>query len=379
LQAEEQHDMQRSEALTEADRLMTICNSCRYCEGLCAVFPAMEMRRAFSDGDLNYLANLCHSCGACYVDCQFSPPHEFNVNVPKTLAVARAESYAAYAWPRALSGAFARNGLVISLVAALSVAAFIFGFAALHDRQVLFGVHTGPGAFYKLMPHNAMAALFGAAFLYAIAALVMGVRAFWRDIGEPVGMKTDAGALFQAIRDAGQLRYLDGGGVGCFNEDDRPTDRRKFYHHLTFYGFALCFASTCVATLYHYLLAREAPYPWWDLPVVLGTLGGIGLLIGPIGLLAERWKRDPVLVDQARYGMDIAFIVMLFLTSLTGMALLVLRETAAMGPLLALHLGVVFSLFVTMPYGKFVHGIYRFVALVRYAMERKAIAHRTAE
>jgi citrate/tricarballylate utilization protein len=371
--------MHGTKILEEADRLMTVCNSCRYCEGLCAVFPAMEMRRAFSDGDLNYLANLCHSCGACYTDCQFSPPHEFNVNVPKTLAVARADSYAAYAWPRALSGAFARNGLVISLVAALSVAAFIFGFAALHDRQVLFGVHTGPGAFYKLMPHNAMAALFGAAFLYAIAALVMGVRAFWRDIGEPVGMKTDARALFQAIRDAGELRYLDGGGVGCFNEDDRPTDRRKFYHHLTFYGFALCFASTCVATLYHYLLAREAPYAWWDLPVVLGTLGGIGLLIGPIGLLAERWKRDPVLVDQARYGMDIAFIVMLFLTSLTGMALLVLRETAAMGPLLALHLGVVFSLFVTMPYGKFVHGIYRFVALVRYAMERKAMAHGTAE
>ena len=163
--------MHGTQILDEADRLMTVCNSCRYCEGLCAVFPAMEMRRAFSDGDLNYLANLCHSCGACYVDCQFSPPHEFDVNVPKTLAVARAESYAAYAWPRALSGAFARNGLVISIVAALSMAAFIFGFAALNDRSVLFGVHTGPGAFYKLMPHNAMAALFSAAFLYAILAL----------------------------------------------------------------------------------------------------------------------------------------------------------------------------------------------------------------
>jgi len=339
------------------------------------VFPAMEMRRAFSDGDLNYLANLCHGCGACYTDCQFSPPHEFNVNVPQTLAIARADSYAAYAWPRAFAGAFARNGLVISLIAALSVAAFIFGFAAFNDRQVLVGVHTGPGAFYQLMPHNAMAALFGAAFLYAMAALVMGVRAFWRDIGEPIGMKTDAKSLLQAIRDAGELRYLDGGGVGCFNEDDRPTDRRKIYHHLTFYGFALCFAATCVATLYHYLLAREAPYPWWDLPVVLGTLGGIGLLIGPAGLLAEKFKRDPVLVDQARMGMDVAFIVMLFLASLTGMALLLWRDTSAMGPLLALHLGVVFALFITMPYGKFVHGIYRFVALVRYARERQMIGH----
>ena len=95
---------------------MTVCNSCRYCEGLCAVFPAMEMRRAFSDGDLNYFANLCHACGACYTDCQFSPPHEFNVNVPKTLAAARAESWAAYAWPRAFAGLFARNGLAISLI-----------------------------------------------------------------------------------------------------------------------------------------------------------------------------------------------------------------------------------------------------------------------
>jgi citrate/tricarballylate utilization protein len=364
-----------TQVLNEADRLMTICNSCRYCEGLCAVFPAMEMRRAFSDGDLNYFANLCHACGGCYTDCQFSPPHEFNVNVPKTLAAARAESWATYAWPRAFSGLFARNGLAISIIAAVSVAAFIFGFAALTDRQVLVGVHTGPGAFYALMPHNAMAALFGAAFLYAIVALAMGLRAFWRDIGEPTGTLTDPPSLWQAMKDAGRLRYLDGGGVGCFNEDERPTDRRKIYHHLTFYGFLLCFGSTSVATLYHYLLAREAPYAWWDLPVVLGTLGGIGLVIGPIGLLAEKSKRDVALVDENSSGMDAAFTLMLFLTGLTGLALLLWRATPAMGPLLALHLGVVFALFITMPYGKFVHGLYRYAALVRYAHERRRMGH----
>jgi citrate/tricarballylate utilization protein len=365
-----------TQILNEADRLMTVCNSCRYCEGLCAVFPAMEMRRAFSDGDLNYFANLCHACGACYTDCQFSPPHEFDVNVPKTLAAARAESWAAYAWPRAFSGLFARNGLAISLIAAVSVAAFIFGFAALTDRQVLIGVHTGPGAFYALMPHNAMAALFGAAFLYAIIALAMGLRAFWRDIGEPAaGTLTDPPSLWQAMKDAGQLRYLDGGGVGCFNEDERPTDHRRVYHHLTFYGFLLCFSSTSVATLYHYLLAREAPYAWWDLPVVLGTLGGIGLVIGPIGLLVEKFKRDPALVDANSFGMDTAFTLMLFLTGLTGLVLLLWRETPAMGPLLAVHLGVVFALFITLPYGKFVHGLYRYAALVRYARERRMMGH----
>jgi citrate/tricarballylate utilization protein len=370
--------MRGSKTLEEADRLMTVCNSCRYCEGLCAVFPAMEMRSDFSDGDLNYLANLCHACGACYVDCQFAPPHEFNVNVPKTFATARAECYAAYAWPRPLSRLFVRNGLVISLVAALSVATFAFGFAVGNDRLMLYGVHTGPGAFYALMPHNAMAFLFGAAFLYAILALVKSLASFWRDIGEPVGMRTDMTTLWQAIKDAGRLRHLDGGGVGCFNGTERPTGGVKIFHHLTFYGFLFCFAATCVATLDHYLLSREAPYPWWDLPVVLGTLGGIGLLIGPAGLLILKARRDPALIDRAGTGMDAAFLVMLFLTSLTGVSLLLCRDTATMGPLLAVHLGTVFALFITLPYSKFVHGLYRFVALLRYAMECKAISKGTA-
>jgi citrate/tricarballylate utilization protein len=219
-----------------------------------------------------------------------------------------------------------------------------------------------------------MVALFGAAFLYAILALAMSLTAFWRDIGEAVGARADASSLWRAIRDAGELRYLDGGGVGCFNEDDQPSDRRKIYHHLTFYGFLFCFAATCVGTLYHYLLGREAPYPWWDLPVVLGTLGGIGLFVGPVGLLAAKRQRDPVLVDAARHGMDAAFTVMLLVTGLTGLALLLWRDTGAMGPLLALHLGFVFALFITFPYGKFVHGLYRFAALVRYARERRMMA-----
>jgi citrate/tricarballylate utilization protein len=357
--------MHATDALSEADRLMTVCNSCRYCEGLCAVFPAMEMRRAFADGDLNYLANLCHGCGACYHDCQFSPPHEFNVNVPRTLAEVRAQSYQAYAWPRALGGLFERNGLWIGVAAAASVTIFLLGFLVYHQPAALFAVRSDPGSFFQLIPHNTIVVIFGAAFLYAIVAMTMGMRLFWQGIADPIGSASEPRPLWEAINDAAQLRYLDGGGVGCFNEDERPTDRRRFHHHLTFYGFLLCFAATSVATLYHYLGHREAPYPWYDLPVVLGTLGGIGLIIGPAGLLAAKWWRDPALRDEPRFGMDVAFIAMLFATSFTGLALLVLRGTAAMGLLLALHLGVVFALFVTLPYGKFVHGLYRFLALLR--------------
>jgi citrate/tricarballylate utilization protein len=333
----------------------------------------MEMRRGFADGDLNYLANLCHGCGACYTDCQFSPPHEFNVNVPQILAIVRNDSYDTYVWPRALAPLLARNGLAISLITALSVGLFLFGFMAFNDPSVMFGKQVGPGSFYRLMPHNTMVAIFGGAFLYAVLALTMGFRLFWLDIGENSTTLKSQVSLWQATKDTTQLRYLDGGGVGCFNEDERPTDRRRFYHHLTFYGFLLCFASTTMATFYHYIVGHPAPYAWYNLPVILGTLGGIGLLIGPTGLLLAKFKRDKALVDESRRGMEVAFIAMLFLVSLTGLLLLVLRATPAMGTMLALHLGFVFGFFITMPYGKFVHGIYRFGALVRYAKERRAL------
>jgi citrate/tricarballylate utilization protein len=363
--------MLATEAQREGERQMAICNACRYCEGLCAVFPAMEMRQSFAAGDLNYLANLCHGCGACYYDCQFAPPHEFAIDVPRTMAQLRVESYEAYAWPRALAPLFRRNGLAVASIAAASVAAFILGFAATIDPAALFAAHSGPGSFYKLMPHGAMAGLFGAVFLFALFAMGMGVRNFLRDIGETASGIATPAPLAQAVRDAGTLRYLDGGGPGCMNESERPDDNRRIYHHLTFYGFMLCLASTSVATVYHYALGRIAPYPWWDLPVVLGTIGGIGLILGPLGLLRAKRRRDTQTRGFAHHGMDTAFLVMLLLTSVTGLALLVLRETAAMGTLLALHLGVVFALFLTMPYGKFVHGLYRFAALARYARERR--------
>ena len=354
----------------EADRIMTVCNSCRYCEGLCAVFPAMELRRTFPDGELDYLANLCHGCGACYYDCQFSPPHEFNVDVPRIFARLRAQSYARYAWPGAFSFFFARNGRTVSAAAAIGIVLFLAGLA-LFDGASFLAPHAGAGAFYALMPHEAMVVVFGVAFVGALVALGAGLAKFWRATASG-RQKPATSDLLQAVRDAAELRYLDGGGSGCMNEGEQPTDRRALFHHLTFYGFLLCFAATCVATLYHYALGREAPYPWYSIPVLLGTVGGAGLVVGSAGLLAAKLRRDPELREPETLGMDIAFIVMLLLVGASGLALLLLRATPAMGALLAIHLGLVLALFVTMPYGKFVHGLYRFAALVRYARETES-------
>ena len=103
---------------------------------------------------------------------------------------------------------------------------------------------------------------------------------------------------------------------------------------------------------------------------MLGTLGGLALLVGTGGLLYLKRQMDTVPATPRLFGMDVGFLVLLFLTSLTGLLLLILRETAAMGTLLAIHLGVVVGLFIMMPYGKFVHAIYRYAALIRNAIEQ---------
>src|SRR3990172_4928666 len=111
--------------LEEGERVMRICNPCRYCEGFCAVFPAMERRLNFEEPDLNYLANLCHDCGECYYSCQYAPPHEFALNLPQTLARIRRESFRKYAWPGWCAALFRRNILAL-ILSALVVPLLLF-------------------------------------------------------------------------------------------------------------------------------------------------------------------------------------------------------------------------------------------------------------
>ena len=95
------------------------------------------------------------------------------------------------------------------------------------------------------------------------------------------------------------------------------------------------------------------------------------LLVGPAGLFWLNLKRHPQHGDAAQKPMDRAFIALLFAVSASGLALLAGRGTGAMALLLSLHLGCVMALFLTLPYGKFAHGIYRTAALVKWSVEKR--------
>jgi citrate/tricarballylate utilization protein len=350
----------------EVARQMRICNACRYCEGFCAVFPAMTRRLEFPVADIHYLANLCHNCGACLHACQYAPPHEFAVDVPRAMAGVRGATYAHYAWPPALAALYGRNGLTLCVALAAGFALFLA--LAVAAGGSLWQL-PADGNFYRVFPHGLLVALFAPVFLFAIVALGIGLRRFWKDISP--GAATGA-AVREATVDTLRLKYLDGGhGEGCNEEDDAFSLARRRLHHLAFYGFLLCFAATSVATLYHYAFGWQAPYAFASLPKLLGTAGGLGLVVGAAGLFRLHLRRHPLHGEAGARAMDRGFIALLFLTGLTGLAAMAFRETGAMALLLAIHLGAVMAFFATMPYGKFAHGLYRGAALLKWAVEKR--------
>lgn len=351
----------------EARRQFEICNACRYCEGICAVFPALERRNVFNAGDMTYLANLCHDCRACFDVCPYAPPHEFAVDIPRLMSDLRERTYAHYAWPRSLARRVDRNlpaALVFSSIAVVIVVAVTF---LANGVDGMFITRTGPGSFYDVVPWVAMMLPFMAISLVALGIMFVAGTRFWRATGQNSGLGLRD--LANATVDIALLRNLDGGGPGCTYPDERPNQRRRLWHSLVFYGFISAFISTTLAAIYQDFFGILPPYGYTSLPVIFGTVGGIGMIVGVIGLLADKRRSDGGRIAKRMRTMDLAFMIALLLVNVSGILLLALRETAAMPMLLAIHLGYTAALFVTLPYGKFAHAIYRGLALLRNRLE----------
>ncbi|OAN73985.1 4Fe-4S ferredoxin [Jannaschia sp. EhC01] len=347
--------------IEEARRQVEICNACRYCEGYCSVFPAITRERAFADGDITQLANLCHNCRGCYYACQYTEPHDFALNLPAVLAEVRVDGWERFAWPGALARVFQTSGVALAAALVVGIAALFWAISALTTTD-------GEG-FYAYLSHAAMVAIFAPAFLFPLAVIGVGLRRYWSEVG---GTRITGGDLKAALGDAARLKNLSGGAAkGCnYEEGDRYTQARRHAHHAVMYGFLLCFASTSSGTLLHYGFGMEAPYGLFSLPKLLGIPGGILLTLGAVSLAWLKTKADRALGAPSVWGGEMAFVGLLGATGATGLMLYAATGTALVAPLLALHLGTVLAFFLTTPYSKMVHGFYRLAALIRDAQIR---------
>src|SRR5262249_39568575 len=143
------------------------------------------------------------------------PPHPFGINLPKTFAEIRLETYEEYAWPRAFGRLFYRNGTLVSLLTAACIALVLILTAAFRSPEILYKPQIGPGAFYAIIPWGVMTSIAGATFLFSILALIMGGINFWRDTRKGHTGRITFAAFGQALWDVLTLRHLGGGGHGC--------------------------------------------------------------------------------------------------------------------------------------------------------------------
>ncbi len=352
----------RVDLIEEARRQAQICNACRYCEGYCAVFPALHAERAFADGDLTQLANLCHNCRNCYHACQYTAPHEFDLNLPAALAEVRHDSWEAFAWPTGFARLFQRSGVAMAF-------AVVVGFALLFWLATALPRDPAGDGFYAVMAHNLMVAIFAPAFLFPLFALAVSLRRYWQHVG---GTWITLAHLRDAFGSIAKMRNLAGGhGDGCnFEEEDRFSHARRHAHQAVLYGFLLCFASTASGTILHYAFDMQAPYGFWSLPKLLGVPGGILLSIGTLYLAWLKTKADPTLGAKAYWNGEMAFVLLLAFVALSGLALYAATGTPLVPTHLALHLGAVLAFFLLMPFSKMAHGFYRTAALIRDAQRK---------
>jgi citrate/tricarballylate utilization protein len=355
----------------EASRQLSVCNACRYCEGLCAVFPALERRNLLTEGDVSQLANLCHDCRACYDACMYTAPHEWDINVPAALAQVRVADYRRLVWPSRVPRVM--SGWAGLFCGALLATAVVFGIAVGHAGWS--GLVASPDTAwspYDLIPYWSLLVLLTAAAAYSVAVLAVAGWRYWRLVRGP-GPRVTLGDAVRAVGYAATLRYLRGGGSECYYPDDeRPSGARRRLHGLVAYGFGLCVVSTVSAGILQDIFDVQPPYSWLSVPVITGTAGGIGLVAGCGGLIALKVRSSAVTSFREMTVKDYGLLVALAFLALSGLATLLTRDTAAFGPVFLVHLAAVVLAFASAPYSKFVHLVFRFAALVQDNAERSA-------
>jgi citrate/tricarballylate utilization protein len=354
----------------EAERQLTICNACRYCEGYCAVFPALERRQVLGDGDITHLANLCHDCRACLYACMYAEPHEFAINPPAVLSAVRRVSYRQYVpgppLGMRLSGLRGAIAAMIATGLLLALAVVLFGGA-----EALWPA-SGASSPYDAIPYAAILVIVLVPCAWSVVVSIVALVRYWRDVHGPLRRLWDLPALGRAVEYAARLRYLRGGGDECYYPDADPTPVRRRLHTAVFYGFLACVLSTVSAAFMQDLLGIDPPYAYLSVPVISGTAGGLAMIVGCTGLIVLKRRSAPAATDDAMAGHDIGFLTALDGLAVTGMLVLLSRYTPAFNLILVVHLATIVVCFAIFPYTKFMHFTYRFLALVKDNIERES-------
>jgi citrate/tricarballylate utilization protein len=345
--------MQESSS-AEAIRQLQICNACRYCEGYCSVWDALDRRHDLSASDAYYFSSLCHDCRECYVVCPFTEPHEYAINIPKILGTVRLETYEENVKPGFMKAALRHPFSISSAVTALSLAG-VFLFILLEKGGIsLNSTYTLPEVISPQLYRLTTVPV----YIYVVGLWVLEGHSYWKSISsEKKGPGVGIMSVLKGIYDAFSHRNFRGGGAGCNFPSEKGGNFRLIFHPMVFFGFIAALISISF-------------YPDTSPVISYSYLAGSLLMfIGASALITGKeisWKSAEV---RGMRGIDMPFSILISLSGITGVLLILFLGSGHDWIIFGIHDALVLSLFLLAPFGKFIHPVFRILALIKNRSE----------
>jgi len=334
--------------INEGIRQLTICNACRYCEGYCAVWEAIELKSFLNKSDAIHLANLCHDCRDCYYACPFNEPeHEYALNIPKALGNIRSVSYSTFVKPKIMRHVLESSPFVIYILVILSA------FATLAFPILYYGLSGfSQIPFVHLITPEEFKVITLSVYAYTLILWIFEGYSYWKTIkeGSSLSLRGTLNGIFEVLAH----KNFMGGGTGCKVPGERSTFLRAILHILVFYGFIVALISISV-------------YPEFDPLVSFSYMSAaLAISIGAVGLTLLHIVDKKQIRSPELSKIDYPFTSLLILIGITGIPIFFLHSGFWLNFDFLYHDALVLILFLLAPFSKFIHPVFRLISLIKY-------------
>lgn len=340
------------------------CYQCATCSSVCELAPASHPfpRRQVllaQWGMAERLATdpavwLCHQCNDCTVRCPRDARPGDVLGAVRSLAIEK------LAFPGFLGKFVGAARSTWLLLLALPVLFWVVLLAAAGRLAVPPGLEAG-WAYDVLVPHSFIYGVFFPVTGWVIFASWVAGRRFWTALGAS-GKRSGSflANLMPALVEVATHKRFGSCGAA------RP---RKLGHLTLLWGFVGAAITSGLLIIGMYIQKLPMPLPLDHPYKILGNVSAGLLIIGGAILVGNRLGDRKA--AGASFAFDTFFLSVVVLVIATGMVVQLARLAHAPGIALAsyvLHLGSVMSLFLTFPYSKFAHLLYRTLAMVHARM-----------